>query len=49
MSRRPTLKHFKSKALKRPAVKSEYEALSSVFEMKRQMISMRKEAGLSQE
>ena len=27
----------------------EYEALSSAFEMKRQMISMRKEAGLAQE
>jgi DNA-binding XRE family transcriptional regulator len=49
MSKRPTLKQFKKKALKKQAVKSEYEALSSAFEMKRQMISMRKEAGLTQE
>ncbi len=49
MSKRPTLKQFRQKALKKPAVKAEYEALSSAFEMKRQMISLRKKAGLTQE
>jgi len=49
MSKRPTLKQFKRKALKKQAVKSEYDALSSAYEMKRQMISMRREAGLTQE
>ena len=49
MGKRPTLKQFKRKALKKQAVKSEYDALSSAYEMKRQMISMRREAGLTQE
>jgi transcriptional regulator with XRE-family HTH domain len=40
---------FRKKALKKPGVKAEYDALSSAFEMKRQMIAMRKKAGLTQE
>lgn len=49
MAKRPTLQNFRKKALKDPAVKAEYDALSTVFEMKRSMIAMRKEAGVTQE
>lgn len=49
MSKRPTMKAFKEKALRDPAVKAEYDALSAAFNMKRQMIAMRKKAGLTQE
>jgi DNA-binding XRE family transcriptional regulator len=49
MSKRPTIKQFRQKALRKPAVKAEYDALSSAFEMKRQMIALRKRAGLTQE
>ena len=49
MAKRPTMAQFRKKALKDPAVKAEYDALSSVYEMKRQMIAMRKKAGLTQE
>jgi transcriptional regulator with XRE-family HTH domain len=43
------MKQFRDRALQDPKVKAEYEALSSAFEMKRQMISLRKKAGLTQE
>jgi DNA-binding XRE family transcriptional regulator len=46
---RPTLDQFRKKALKRPGVKAEYDALEPVFEMKRQMIALRQAAGLTQE
>lgn len=49
MNDRPTMKHFRKKALSDPEVRAEYEALSTVFEMKRRMIAMRKKAGLTQE
>ncbi len=49
MSERPTMKQFRDKALKNPDVKAEYDALSPAFEMKRQMIALRKAAGLTQE
>ena len=49
MAKRPTLSKFRDKALNDSAVKAEYDALSAAFEMKRQMISMRKDAGLTQE
>ncbi len=48
MTERPTLKSMRDKALQNPDVKAEYEALSSAFEMKRQMIALRKAAGLTQ-
>ena len=48
MTRR-TFEQFRKKALKRPDVKAEYEALAPAFEMKRQMIALRKAAGLTQE
>lgn len=49
MAKRTTLKQFRDKALKNPAVKAEYEALSVAVEMKRRMIGLRKTAGLTQE
>ena len=49
MNKRPTIERFRKKALKNPAVKTEYDTLSAAFEMKRQMIAMRKKAGLTQE
>lgn len=48
MNKRPTMAGFRAKALKNPKVKAEYDSLSSAFEMKRQMIALRKEAGLTQ-
>ncbi len=49
MSKRPTFEQFKKKALADKKVRAEYEALAPAFEMKRKMIAMRKEKGLSQE
>lgn len=49
MSRRPTMATFRDKALKIPDVRAAYDALSSGFEVKRQMIALRKKAGLTQE
>lgn len=49
MSKRPTMNDFRDKALQDPAVKAEYDALAVSFEIKRQMIAMRKKAGLTQE
>jgi len=49
MSKRPTMKNFRERALKNPEVKAEYDALAPAFEIKRQMIAMRKAAGLTQE
>ena len=49
MTKRPVLENFRNKALKDPEVKAEYDALSSSFEMKRKMITLRKKAGLTQE
>lgn len=47
--RRPTFRQFRKKALKRPAVKAEYDAFEPLFAMKRQMIALRQAAGLTQE
>ncbi|MEO1245242.1 MAG: helix-turn-helix domain-containing protein [Pseudomonadota bacterium] len=43
------MESFRKQALKNPKVKAKYDALSAAFEMKRQMIALRKEAGLTQE
>jgi DNA-binding XRE family transcriptional regulator len=48
MARR-TFGQLRKKALRKPGVKAEYEALAPFFEMKRQMIALRKKAGLTQE
>jgi transcriptional regulator with XRE-family HTH domain len=43
------MKDFREQALQNPEVKAEYDALAPVFEIKRQMIAMRKAAGVTQE
>jgi DNA-binding XRE family transcriptional regulator len=48
MTKRTTLATLKKKALKRPAVKAEYDALSVMFTIKREMIALRKGAGFTQ-
>ena len=48
MAKRPTFAEFRKKALKDPKIKAEYDALESVFAMKRKMIALRKAAGLTQ-
>ena len=40
---------FKEKALKNPGVKKEYDALGPVFDLRRKMIRMRMEKGMTQE
>lgn len=49
MTDRPTMEKFRKKALQNPEVQAEYDALSTVFDVKRSMIAMRKEAGVTQE
>ena len=44
-----TFKEFKEKALSNPEVKKEYDALTSAYEIRKKLIRIRKEAGLSQE
>jgi DNA-binding XRE family transcriptional regulator len=46
---RTTFEKFRKKALRKPGVKAEYDALAPSFEMKRQMIALRQAAGLTQE
>ena len=48
MSKRPTIESFREKALQNPDVKAEYDSLSAAFQMKRQMIALRKKAGKTQ-
>ena len=48
MARR-TFQQFRKKALKKPGVQAEYDALAPVFETKRQMIALRMRAGKTQE
>lgn len=46
---RPSLKDFKEKALANPEVAEEYKRLSSAYALRKQLIKIRKEAGLTQE
>ena len=46
---RTTLKDFKTKALQNEEVAREYEALTPEYEIKKKLIAMRKDAGLTQE
>lgn len=48
-TKRPTFDKFQQTALQDPEVGAEYEALSTAFEMKRQMIALRKKVGVTQE
>ena len=47
--KRPAFKDFREKALKNSEVKAEYDSLAAAFHVKRQMIALRKRAGLTQE
>lgn len=44
-----SLQQLKQKALQRPEVKTEYDNLEAEFSLMEQLISMRTEAGLTQE
>lgn len=46
---RPTLKEFRKKALANPEVAQEYEKLSPAYSLRKQLIKLRKNAGLTQE
>jgi len=46
---RPTFHNFKRKALSDPGVKAEYEALSTAYHLRKKLIGLRKNAGLTQE
>lgn len=46
---RPTFSDFKEKALNNPKVREEYEELELAYELRKQLIALRKEAGLTQE
>lgn len=46
---RPSLKSFKDKALKRPAVRKIYDELAPAYELRRKLVSLRQKAGLTQE
>lgn len=46
---RPDLKKFKEKALEHPEVAEEYERLSPAYELRRKLLALRQEAGLTQE
>ena len=46
---RPTLPQFKKKAFAKASVKKEYEALSSAYELRKKLIALRQQAGLTQE
>jgi|GEM_PF-6278337 len=44
---RPSLKDFKEKALADPEVAAEYNRLSAAYELRKQLIKIRREAGLT--
>lgn len=46
---RPTFAEFKKKALANIEVKKEYEALALAYSLRKKLIALRKEAGLTQE
>jgi DNA-binding XRE family transcriptional regulator len=43
------LKSFKEDALKREGVKNSYDDLSAAYEVRKQLIALRQQAGLTQE
>jgi transcriptional regulator with XRE-family HTH domain len=46
---RTTLSQFKKKALTKTSVKKEYEALAPAYELRKRLIALRQQAGLTQE
>ena len=49
MTNRPTFQAFKEKALQREGVRTEYDELKPIYELKKQMVTARLVAKLSQE
>ena len=47
--KRPTFKQFRSKALKKPGVQKSYDDLEVAYAMRKQLITLRQKAGLTQE
>ncbi|NQU63297.1 MAG: helix-turn-helix transcriptional regulator [SAR324 cluster bacterium] len=47
--KRTTLAEFKKKALKNPEVKTEYEALKPAYDLRKQLVALRKRSGLTQD
>ena len=45
---RPTFQEFKKEALSDPEVKAEYESLTLAYELRKNLIAIRKMAGLTQ-
>ena len=46
---RPTFKEFKKKALANTKVREEYKSLSAAYDLRKNLIKLRKKAGLTQE
>ena len=46
---RPTLKSFKTKALKNPEVRENYEEMAPAYDLRRKLVALRQDAGLTQE
>jgi len=46
---RTTLAEFKKQALQEPAVRAEYEELATTYALRSKLISLRQQAGLTQE
>ncbi len=46
---RPTLKEFKKKALSKKAVNDEYQSLAPAYALRKKLIALRQQAGLTQE
>ncbi len=47
--KRTSFSEFKKKALENPEVKAEYDALIPEYKLRKQLIALRKKAGLTQE
>ncbi|KAA3657074.1 MAG: XRE family transcriptional regulator [Calditrichaeota bacterium] len=47
--KQPTFKQFREKALLDSDVKKEYDSLSAAYELRKNLIRLRKQAGLTQE
>lgn len=49
MNKRPDFNSFKDKALAKSGVREEYEKLVPAYDVRRKLIALRKEAGMTQE
>ena len=47
--KRTTFADFKRKALENPEVKAEYDAIAPAYKLRKQLVALRKKAGLTQE